>query len=615
MTATALASTGEQTELWLAQALQLFHAGRIGDAEALYRHVLRQEPRNPDALHHLGVLRLDCGLPAEAATLIRKALAVRPAADACYHLALACERLGHTDEATTAYRAALVLQPAFAEAAGNLGALLIARGGSAQDAVVTLERALVLRRHDPLVLSNLGVRRLRRGEHAAAARCFRAALALRPDDADVLNNLISAELASNRNTETVALARRALRLRPDNAEALFSAGGALRLLGRLEESAAAQRAALALRPAFQEALCNLGTTLTDQGALDAAVTAQRRAIRLLPDFIEGHWNLALALLLQGRFAEGWAEYEWRMARPETRDDPRFFGRRLWRGERSEGGTLLVHAEQGLGDSIQFLRLLPGLAGRGWRVVMALQPPLLDLFAPLAEALPGLTFVADDGPLPPYDVRCPLLSLPHLLGLGPETIPVPIPYASVAPDKVAAWSGRLRNTSPDGFRVGIVWQGNPQAPVDRGRSFPLACFEPLARVPGVRLISLQKQFGLEQMASRPAGMEVHTLGPEWDSFADTAAVMMNLDLIVSTDTSVAHLAGALGRPVWLPVRRVPDWRWLLDRDDSPWYPTLRLFRQRAGEDWFALLRRVADALPPLVAAKAAPERRFPFTLVV
>jgi hypothetical protein len=318
----------------------------------------------------------------------------------------------------------------------------------------------------------------------------------------------------------------------------------------------------------------------------------RRAIRLAPNYAEAHKNLAHSLLRGGQFAEGWREYEWRW---QCREFPRLpYTQPAWDGSPLEGRTLLLCAEQGLGDTIQFVRYAPLLKRRGGRTVVAAQKPLL----PLLAGCPGIDALADrDAAPPPYDVFAPLLSLPRLLGTTPADVPAEVPYLQARPDLVERWREELRPL--DGFRVGIAWRGSPGYRMDRLRSFPLSHFEPLARLPGVRLVSLQKGPGVEQLRELDGRFPVVDLAGRLDEasgpFMDTAAVMRNLDLVVSCDTAVAHLAGALGVPVWLALSCAPEWRWLVGREDSPWYPTMRLFRQESAGAWEDVFRRMAAAL--------------------
>ena len=594
------------------------HSGNIRDAEALYRTVLRDDPRNADALHGLGVLCLNAGRHMEAEGLIRAAAAARPVPEFFFHLGLALEWLGRARAAIVSYRRALAIRPDFHEALCNLGVLLNTQG-FLKEAVAVYRCVIRLRPDHVNAIANLGLILQTWGKPEEARPLFRRALAIDPAVPEIFFNRGIGLEKLGRLDEAEAAARRALTIRPGFADASSLLGSVLWAQGRARQAAAAHRNALALRPDFPEALTNLANALHDLGRLDEAIAAYSRSLACLPVAPNTRWNRALSRLLSGDFIRGWDDYEWRWQRPEFGGPPPFT-QPLWRGEPAEGKTLLVHAEQGFGDTIQFIRYVPAVVERGWRVVVQVPRPLLRLLGRLLGGMAGadgVSLVAKDDPLPAFDAHCPMLSLPLAFRTTLQTIPAPIPYLSAEPDRAAAWGGRLASLLPGGgFRVGIVWQGNPQAAIDRGRSLPLAEMAPLARVPGVRLVSLQKNHGLEQLDQLPEGMTVTTLGADFDSgpdaFVDTAAVMMGLDLVVTSDTAVAHLAGALGRPVWLALRAVPDWRWLMAGDSSPWYPTMRLFRQErtADGDWAPVFARMAAELSALAAETAARRTAIP-----
>jgi len=369
--------------------------------------------------------------------------------------------------------------------------------------------------------------------------------------------------------------------------------------GQLEDAIAGYVHAIALQPDFVDAHSNLGNALRRQGKAEAAIAVCRRAIALNPDFAPAHLNLALALLLNGEFSEGWREYEWRWRGGTADLLARDLRRPRWRGEDLSGRTLLLHAEQGLGDTLQFARFAPMLATRATRIILAVQPPLVVL---LREASWPNVSVSDGARLTGFDFEIPLMSLPAALGITETAIPTDVPYLAAGAQRIARWRERLPQGS---FKIGITWQGRPEAKIDPRRAFPLRSCAPLAALRGVSLISLQKRHGLEQLEALPAGMRVETLGDDFDSgsdaFLDAAAVMMSLDLIISADTATAHLAGALARPTWIALAHAPEWRWLTQREDSPWYPTARLFRQRAAGDWDEVFQRMADRLAPMVSA--------------
>ncbi len=365
-------------------------------------------------------------------------------------------------------------------------------------------------------------------------------------------------------------------------------GIALKDQGRLDEAVACFRRALQLTPNFAEAYNNLGIALKDQGKLDEAVANYSRALQLKPDYADAHWNRALVWLLQGDWQRGWPEYQWRW---HTHFVPSRFPRPVWQGESLRGKTILLHAEQGLGDTIQFIRYASLVKQLGATVIVGCPKTLSRLL----ENCPGIDrLVVQDDDLPAFDVHAPIMSLPGIFKTTVANIPAPIPYFFVQTALLESWRERLSRL--DGFKIGISWQGNPKFPGDRFRSIPLRHYAPLAQLPGVRLISIQKGAGTEQLAEFRARFAVTDFASEIGDFVDTAAVMKNLDLVITSDTAVAHLAGALGVPVWVALCSAPDWRWLLERSDCAWYPTMRLFRQKTLGDWPDVFARMAAALP-------------------
>jgi hypothetical protein len=354
---------------------------------------------------------------------------------------------------------------------------------------------------------------------------------------------------------------------------------------------------LRLRPDYAEACGNLATALLVQGKPDEAVAVHETILERNPGSAGAHLWRALARLLMGDWEQGWRDYEWRWGCEEFGGLP--YQQPLWDGGPLAGRTILLHAEQGLGDTLLFVRYAKLVKQRGGKVVLACPKALLRLLADC----PGVDQLVGQGaPLPPFDCHAPLLSLPGLFRTTPANVPADVPYLFASPSLVEHWRHELAAHS--GFKIGIAWQGNPLFKGDRLRSFPLAHFEPLARIPGAKLFSLQKGLGSEQM--QQVGFPVVDLASRLDEasgpFLDTAAVMKNLDLVIAADTSIAHLAGALGAPVWLPLPFAPHWVWMLHREDSPWYPTMRLFRQRHWGDWPDAFERMAGELRRRVAAR-------------
>ena len=513
----------KQLDAALVQGERLHAAGRLPEAEQMYRQILAAEPRHPDATHMLGVLALQSGHPDAALDLFDGSIAVKPLVSAYHtHRAHALLALGRPLEAVAACRIALRTTSKNAEAYQVLG-------HAHTDA-------------------------LQPGE---ALRAYREAARLKPDLPDLFNNL----------------------------------GTALRNIGALEEAEQRLLEAMRRAPGDFGVPLNLSSVLKELGKTADSEALLRDAIRRRPTDPVLLYNMALLLLLTGRDAEAWPGWEQRFAARAVPD--RGMQQPQWNGEPLNGRTLLVYAEQGLGDTIQFCRFLPGLSGK---IVFEAPPRLRRLLS----TLPGGPPMILPGDKVAADVVCPLMSIPARTGAA---IPARFPYLSAEPDRVTRWRARI---GPGGLKIGIAWQGNPARTEDRGRSIPLREFAPLAAVPGVRLISLQKNDGTQQLEDAPS---TETLGPDFDAgpdgFLDTAAAMMGLDIIVTSDTSIAHLAGALGRPVWVALRKVPDWRWQLGRDDSPWYPTMRLFRQTERDEWgpvFAAMAAAAYAeirsIPPM-----------------
>jgi hypothetical protein len=394
-----------------------------------------------------------------------------------------------------------------------------------------------------------------------------------------------------------------VRLKPDFAEGHNNLGLALAERGDFAAAEGCYEQALRLHPRYAEAHTNLGSAFKEQGRLEEALACYELALALDPDAVSTRWNRSLAWLQLGNYAQGWPEYEWRWRRQGT--PPRAFAQPRWDGAPLQGRTILLHGEQGLGDMLQFVRYAPLVKERGGTVLLAAPPGLVSLLS----SCPGVErVVPENEALPPFDAHLPLMSLPAVFGTTLATVPAAVPYLAAEPERLARWRERLAGVP--GFKVGTAWQGNPRHQWDRHRSFPLAQLEPLAHVEGVTLVSLQKGPGSEQLALPGDRFPVLDLGPELDgggaAFVDTAAVMCCLDLMVCCDTAVAHLAGALGVPVWVALAAVVDWRWLLGREDSPWYPTMRLFRQDRLGKWAPVFVRMAAALERLVAERRRAE---------
>jgi hypothetical protein len=325
-------------------------------------------------------------------------------------------------------------------------------------------------------------------------------------------------------------------------------------------------------------------------------------LQLIPDFAEAFNNRGMLRLLLGRYRDGWLDHEWRWQAGDTLSTRPNINARAWQGENLTGRRIAIYVEQGLGDVIHFARYLPLLVQRGANVTFFVPENLIRLLRPPTSQMEVASSIDDREP---FDFQCALMSLPLWFGTEVSSVPSEVPYLSAEKALIARWKKKIAGR---GFKIGIAWQGAPAGAIDQGRSIPLAEFVPLSRLPGVRLISLQKTHGLDQLAGLPADSTIEILSDGFDeggdAFVDTAAIMSNLDLIITSDTSIAHLAGALGRPTWVALKYVPDWRWLLNRDDSPWYPTLRLFRQQTPGDWNFVFAKIAQELRSLMSRERA-----------
>jgi tetratricopeptide (TPR) repeat protein len=489
--------------------------------------------------------------------------------------------------------AAALCQSILATDSDNAEALLILGSaaselGETKVARECLARSVALRPDDARAWLVLATHWLRSGDNASALQACQTALAAAPRFAAAHVTLGSIRAAARDYTAAEAAFRRALALAPTLVDAQVNLGSALFCQGRLEEAEAMQRRALSLQPNHIHALKNLAATLRALGNYSDALAAYRQATVVAPRFAEAHRDEALLLLLLGQFVEGWSKYEWRL-RASTRGAAPIQGQR-WSGERRAGGTVLLQAEQGIGDTIQFLRYIPLVAQRCDRVVLHLPASLARLHGEALSAAAEVSTFAE--PLPAFDCHAPLLSLPGLFATTLDSIPVLVPYLRAPPESIENWRREL--AGDDRICVGIVWAGNPDHENDHNRSIPFAQLLPLFADRRVHFYSLQIGERAADLRTAVEGT-VTDLSGRLGDFAETAGAIEAMDLVISVDTAVAHLAGALGKPVWLLLPHVPDWRWLLDRIDSPWYPTMRLFRQPRRGDWREVIARIEREL--------------------
>ena len=433
-----------------------------------------------------------------------------------------------------------------------------------------------------------------------AVASFHKALQIKPDIAEAHYNLGGAFSDLGKHEEAVSSYRRALEIKPDYAEAHNNVGNALGDLGKHEDAIASYQRALKLKPDYAKAHRNLGNALKHLGKHGEAVASFHIALQVKPDDADAHYNLGDTLLLNGDFEAGWKEYEWRWQIEQLKNSRRYFAQPLWLGEDTlDGRTILLHSEQGIGDTIQFSRFAKMVADRGARVILEVPSPL----AGLMEKLEGFTRLVENGSaLPYFDYHCPLLSLPLAFNTDIDSIPAHIPYIFSDSARVASWQKILGvKTNP---RVGLVWSGNRTHKNDHNRSIALIRMLPLL-AQDIQWISLHKEIQEREADLLASRKDILHFGDELKDFSDTAALIELMDLVISVDTSVAHLAGAMGKPVWILLPFIPDWRWLLDREDSPWYPRARLFRQPKVGDWAGVISRLNHELPNLIEGRASP----------
>jgi tetratricopeptide (TPR) repeat protein len=518
--------------------------------------------------------------------------------DAFNQLAALSIRLGLLSDAEVAYKHACSLRPDDATPFLNLG-LLYKNHGRIVDAEPWLRRSMQLAPAGALEYKRLGISFQQMEYLDLAISVYRELLQHTPNDGDTYNNLGVALHNRGHLEEALASFAKALTVAPPKAHLYCNMANVYVDKGDSGQAHHCYQQALLLDPNSTYALGSLGALYIDQMRLDEALACLDKANAIDPDFAGAHWNRAQILLLQGKFKQGWQEYEARLHSPEVikRFGFREFSKPMWDGGDIGDKTLLVYAEQGFGDAIQFCRYLPLLQARIQHLVFECRPELLRLM----QGLPGnIKCIArrDDSrePAIPFDCRLPLMSLPRIFGTALDTIPANIPYLVSDAALTQQWRSRIQN---NGLKVGLVWAGSPSHQSNRYRSLSLAQLLPLANIPGVTFYSLQKGTASAEATHPPAGMTLIDLSGEINDFADTAAIISNLDLVISVDTAVAHLAGALGKPAWVMLYYPPEWRWLLDRNDSPWYPDMRLFRQGAAREWEPVLAQVASALRALV----------------
>jgi len=607
----------------LNRAISAYQIGNLIEAEKLCVKVTSVKRDFFDALNVLAVVQASLGKNDLALTTYNRALALRPNfADGFYNRGVILCYLKRHNEALASYDQAIVLRPGYIDALYNRG-ITLQELGRYDEAVTSYDEALALRPNvEALKARSNTLHILKRFVEAIAG--YDLALTIRPDDAEACSNRGISLGELKRFDEALESYNRALTLRPDYVDAFYNRGAALKGLKRLDDALASYDAAISYQPNFADAhnnrgsilrelerfdeamesyervlsiqpnnpdaLNNRGNVLKELGRFDEALMNYDRALSVRPDHAVANWNVAVLRLLTGDFNRGWEKHEWRWQNDDLELQKRNFKQPLWIGtEAIEGKTILLHSEQGLGDTLQFCRYASLVAARGARAILEVQAPLHELMSSLVGAS---KIISKGDLLPEFDFHCPLLSLPLAFETRLETIPSDNPYLRAPSQALMNWSARLGPTRRS--RVGLVWSGNAGHKRDRERSIALHTLLPLLDIDAT-FVSLQKEMRSGDVAALKDHGDILNFGDELRDFSDTAALISQLDLVIAVDTSVAHLAGALGKPVWLLLTYVPDWRWLLDRDDSPWYPTARLFRQNDTREWHSVVIRVREAL--------------------
>jgi len=602
------------------EALRQHQRGQFKQAQALYEAILRAQPRHYQSLYSLGMLHAQSGSFQSAADLIEKAIEILPGnPEFHFYLGNCLQQLHKLEAAVEAYDKAIGLSPEFSQAHSNRGFALQTLG-HLDAAVASYHKALAITDTDALVHCNLGAALIGLQQFDAALAGCDKAIALKPDYAEAHTNRGAALYGLQRFEAAVASYDRAIAINPAYAKAHTNRGVAVQELGQLQSALASHDRAIAINPDYADAHSNRGITLHALRRLEDAIASYDKAIAIQPVFVaayynrglalhelrrpnaalasfdqataidpesaQAHFNKSLTLLLEGDFQQGWPLYEWRWKTEKSKPRVRKFGQALWLGDAPlVGKTILLHSEQGFGDTIQFSRYATQVAALGARVIIEVPEPLLGVLGGLGA---NIELAVTGKPLPAFDYHCPLLSLPLAFKTDATSIPASQSYLRSDSAKMAEWGQRLgAKTKP---RVGLVWSGNADHVNDHNRSVALSAL--VAQLPDtLEYVSLQKEVRASDKGALESNASIRHFGDALKDFGDTAALCEWMDLVISVDTSVAHLSGALGRPTWVLLPYVPDWRWLLDRKDSPWYPSVSLYRQSDDREWGNVLEAV------------------------
>lgn len=615
-------------------ALTYYQSGNLKDAESVCLNILEIQPDNGYIIYLAGLIYSQLKNYPSAIDFLIKAATLNPCnSDVYYNLGNALQGGRRYDEALVSYRRSLDLNPGNADAYNNLGTILLQQG-ELDEAITNYQRAISLSSDNGLIYNNLGNAFRAKGNHDGAVRCYQQAINRLPDSCDVYNNMgnvcidkkefrlaldyyeAALKCGSDNALTYYNMAnafkdlqdyeqaeknyQKALHVDPDFIEAYYNLGNVQRFMGKYDAAINNYEETLRRKQNYFEAYNNLGVAFKEKGDIKSAIASYQKAVMINPNIAETQWNLSLAYLLNGDFEEGWKRYEWRWQKGDYASYKRNFSQPQWEGEDISGKVLYLHAEQGYGDAIQFVRYAGLIAQEGTRVILEAPKNLARLFLTV-KGVDQIVTRSDD--IPDFDFHCPLLSLPGVFGTIMETVPARVPYIYADPEIQKIWHEKLLKHEAK-FKVGLIWSGNPEHKNDRNRSVAFDYLIPLFCLQRIVFFSLQKGETAKEVTNLPEGLHIIDYADELNDFADTAGLIMNLDLIITVDTAAAHLAGALGKPVWTMLPYAPDWRWLLGREDSIWYPTVKLFRQPKPGDWASVVRCISECLTLVERANRA-----------
>ncbi len=552
-----------EPNILIQEAMALHQGGQLQEAEVIYRDILAKEPNNPDALHLLGLIAYQVGNNEVAIELIEKAIEANPTVPDFYNnCGEAYRALGNNELSLKCYKQALEIKPDFAEAYNNMG-----------NALNVMDR------------------------NEEATTCFEEAISIRPEFFQAYYNLGNSLQEGGNLEQAVSHYQSAISVYPSYTEAHNNIGIALLELGKHEEAITHYQEAISLNPDYSEANNNLGIALQEIGKHKEAIAHYQKAISLNPGYAEAHFNLSCLYLLLGNFEKGWEEYEWRLKLKSNIEHARSITQPQWDGRPLNGKTILIHAEQGLGDTIQFIRYIPMIAKAGGNIVVECDAKLSHLFSGYEDIT---RFIGSGDALPDFDTHASLLSLPNIFKTNLNSTPTDINYIYINDNLVESWKNKLSPLKKQ--KIGICWQGSVDNRKDHSRSIPLKYFSDILNIPEISFVSLQKGYGQDQILSENYTDKIADFSSEMDThkkFVDTCAIIENLDLVIGVDTATIHLAGAMGKPVWVLLPYSPDWRWMLNTNDTSWYPTMRLFRQQEPGNWAAVMDEVRIELEKFI----------------